>query len=48
MMRYSHRAPLERENLDISHSINMPILWIERMDSTSDKCYVLKELFRQE
>ena len=47
MMRYSHGAPLERGNLDMSHSINMSILWIERMDSTSDKCYVLKELFRQ-
>ena len=47
MMRYSHCAPLERGNLDISHSINMSILWIERMDSTSDECYLLKELYRQ-
>ena len=25
--------PLERGNLDMSHSINMSILWIEEMDS---------------
>ena len=42
-----HCAPLERGNLDIPHSINMPILWIEKMDSTRDKYYVLKELFLQ-
>ena len=28
-----HGAPLERGNLDMSHSINMSILWIEEMDS---------------
>ena len=33
MMRYTHCAPLERGYLDMSHSINMSILWIEERDS---------------
>ncbi len=28
-----HGAPLERGNLDMSHSINISILWIEERDS---------------
>ena len=28
-----HCAPLERGNLDLSYSINMPILWIENLES---------------
>ena len=43
-----HCAPLDRELKDLSHSINMPILCIENLDSVVVKTmrgYLLKELF---
>ena len=33
MMHDPHCAPLERGILDMSHSINMSILWIEERNS---------------
>ena len=43
---YRHGAPLELGNLEISYSINMPILRIEKWILSSNKCYFLKELLR--
>ncbi len=33
MMHDTHYAPLERGILDMSHSIDISILWIEKRDS---------------